>query len=294
MKRWISASLFLLMLVVLYWLLAAPGFRETSLAIEWKIAAQLPIRMGILPYLSEEALRREMQPVAEYLGRNLGRPSRLIVAGDYEALGRLLDLHRIDIAWFSSNSLAQHDKGQWEVLCRPLRNGIAYNRGVIIARNDGKTHSLEDLRGCRFAFVDRNSGTGFVQPIKFFRSKGIDPLQFFGQVAFTGNHSYSLEGVLNGEFDAAALFDVFSGTASQSWVGPASLTLIAETGWILNDALVCRKDVDPVLKRRIIDLMVNMDRHPGGRELVEKLVHVRHWDRFVGVDTIPPPPVDTK
>jgi len=294
MKRWVGALVAFFAVVVLYRFSTLSGNERTALTIEWKTATQLPIRVGVLPYLTEEALRKEMQPVAEYLGRNLGRPSRLIVAGDYEALGRLLDLQRIDVAWFSSNSLAQHDKGKWEVLCRPLRNGIAYNRGIIVARNDGKTHVMDDLRGRRFAFVDRNSGTGFVQPLKFFRSKGIDPLQFFGQVAFTGNHSYSLEGVLNGEFDGAALFDVFSGVGSQSWNGPASLTLIAETGWILNDALVCRKTEDPQLKSRILDLMVHMERHPGGKELLSELNHIRHWDRFIGTDQIPPPPADSK
>lgn len=272
----------------LIWVALAGGSPEgrSDLTISWTVSATPPLVLGVIPYMTEAALNREMGPIMTYLSRHLNREVKINVASDYQALGRLLDLGKVQLAWFSSTSFEKlNEAGDWESLCRPLRDGKIDHDGVIVARVDGPVKTLADLKGRRFAYVDRFSGTGFVQANAFFRAQGIDPLRYFQSITLTGNHSFSIDGVLRGEFDGAAIFDVFGEQADGGLTSStAQLVCIATTGAILNDPVVVRKDLDVALKDRLRDLFVRMPSHEGGKEVLAELHRIRRWDAFVAGD----------
>lgn len=249
--------------------------------ISWNIAPGAPFFMGVIPYMTSEAIHEELGPLTKFLGNHLKRPVSIVVATDYEMLGRLLDYGKVHFAWFSATSYHNLNlKNDWEVLCRPVRGGEIRHRGQIVARSDSSYKSLADLKGKTFAYVDRNSGTGFVYPNKIFREAGIDPLEFFGEVVFTGNHTHSQEGLLSGKYDAIATFDIARAQGSDSSI-VSSFTVLAETDFALNDPMVVRKDLDPDLKKNLTDYMVKMDEYPDGVEVIRHLRQARKWDRFI-------------
>ena len=208
-------------LIVLFLLASVAGgflwqrsLKADDIQITWEIAPSPPLVMGVIPYLPEQLLKREFRALTGFLATNLQREVHLNFAVDYESLGRLLELEKVQLAWFSANSFDALNRGRWEVICRPLREGADRHRGAIVVREDSGIKSLADLKGKRFAYVDPHSGTGFVMANRLFGSQGIDPLRFFSDVVFTGNHSISIAGVLAGEYDAAAVYDVFTSQAS--------------------------------------------------------------------------------
>jgi len=259
---------------------------RSDLKITWEVSSTPPLYLGVIPYMSETALTQEMGPVMAYLSKDLKCEVKINVASDYEGLGRLLDLGKVQVAWFSSTSFERlNGAGVWETLCRPVHDGKAGHSGVIVARADGLVKTLADLKGRRFAYVDRFSGTGFVQANAFFREHGIDPLTFFGDVVLTGNHSFSIDGLLKGEFDGAATFDVFGDQADHGFASvTAKLICIATTGFIPNDPVVVRKDMDTALKFRLRELFIHMADHEGGKEVLAQLGRLRHWDAFISAD----------
>ncbi|MFZ2960646.1 MAG: phosphate/phosphite/phosphonate ABC transporter substrate-binding protein [Candidatus Ozemobacteraceae bacterium] len=256
---------------------------RSDLQITWTVSPKSPLYLGVIPYMNETALSREMGPIMAYLSRHLKQEVKMNVASDYEALGRLLDLGKVQMAWFTSTSFERLNRvGIWETLCRPLRDGKAGHFGVIAVRADGQIKTIADLKGRRFAYVDRFSGTGFVQANLLFREQGIDPLTFFREVVLTGNHSFSIDGLMKGEFDGAAVFDIF-GDQADGGLGSAtsSLVSIATTGFILNDPVVVRKDMDSALKFRLRELFIHMSEHEGGKEVLAELNRLRHWNAFI-------------
>jgi phosphate/phosphite/phosphonate ABC transporter binding protein len=251
-----------------------------SLSVTWTIAAQAPLAFGVIPYLTPGALREEIGPLVDFLSKQLQRPVEMVVAADYEMLGNMLEYGKVHLAWFSSTSFEKLDTHQrWEALCRPIRNGAIGHYGEIIVRADQPYRTIWDLKGTRLALVDKNSGTGFIYPNRYFEKLGIDPLVFFREVSMTGNHTYSIEGVLNGTYDVAATFDI--NRQARIAKGNASFTVIAETGHLLNDPIVVRKDFDPKLKQTIQRLFLTINQTPEGRTLMEHLSARRQWQRFV-------------
>ncbi len=239
-----------------------------------------PIVLGVIPYLSPDDLRHEMNPILNYLAAKLNRPFRLNVAATYEDLARMLEMKIVHVAWFSHTSFQQLRGGHpWEVLVRPVQRGRASYFGRIITRKDSPIKTLEDLNGKTFAFVDRHSGSGFYFPNLMFKERGIDPLTFFGKVVFTHSHDASIDGVLNGIYDAAAVFAVNVNPRYQEKI--PRLAFLAAVGPIPTDPMVVSNDLPEPVRRQIRDAMLTMHEDPLGREGIKELNILRGTDRFI-------------
>ena len=138
---------------------------QTFSSIEPIIEPVPPVRIGVIPYVQPALLRTYMSPVIEYLQMVIKRPVRLVVASDYESLGHLLLMKKIEMGWFSHTSYTRlKGDNPWKILCRPQREGKLFYRGRIIVRDNSPFKKIEDLRGKTFAYVDRFSGSGFYFP----------------------------------------------------------------------------------------------------------------------------------
>lgn len=236
-----------------------------------------PLYMGVIPFIQADKLREQTQPVGDYLAYRIGRPVRLITVPDYESLARLLELGKIHIAWFSHASLEKLRRNRdWQVVCRPVQyDSVLYN-GQIIVRDDSPYQSVHDLRGRRFAYVDRFSGSGFYFPNLLFAAEGIRPLEFFSNVEFSQSHRSSLLGVMEGRYDAAAVFS--SELVSE---GSKGLRVIARTGPIPNDPLVVRSDMVSELKSQIEKAMLTMHEDEKGIDYLKNLKVLRGTTKYV-------------
>ncbi len=264
--------------------------KNDKIEVSWGITSSPPITYGVIPYLSGAGLKTELGPLADYLSIHLERPVRLTVASVYELLGRLLEYDMVQLAWFSSTSFkALNRDNKWEVLCRPVRKGAIQHRGDIVVRADGGFNSVYDLKGKTFAYVDRNSGTGYVYPNLYFSKHGIDPLHFFGKIVFSGNHENSQIGLKEGIFDGAATFDIEASHLSASV--SADFKVLDHTDWILNDPVVVKKSIDPELKNRILTIFVNMPNLASGPETLAHLKKIRNFEKFISEDEVGKMPV---
>ena len=87
----------------------------------------------------------------------------------------------------------------------PGHDGATY-RSVIIARGDFGATTLADLAGARLAINERSSWSGYHALRAHLAETGrLGP--FFGSVAETGGHAASIEAVLGGAADTAAIDD---------------------------------------------------------------------------------------
>lgn len=265
---------FLLVVMTLGWFFAQG---PAPLRLEPVIDAASPLLLGVIPFLQPEKLREQIQPVCSYLEKKLGRSVQMTTVSDYESLARLLELKKIHIAWFSHASFEKlKGKNQWQSICRPKQNGSVLYDGQIVVGQQSAFKNIQDLRGHVFAYVDRYSGSGFYFPNIFMTEQGIKPLEFFSRVVFTQSHRSSILGVLDGTYDAAAVFS--TSLVNQNAEG---LRVIARTGPIANDPLVVREDLDPDLKSRIEKAMLTMHEDPDGIEALKILQSLRGTEKFV-------------
>lgn len=295
-RSWRSRLWILIVLLV-----AAAGFLASSpkrplVPVTLRVDPNPPLVFGVIPFLGPRALKARMEPLLTYLARKLGRPVKLNVAPDYEALARLMDEERVAIAWFSHASWEHLGFGKpWKVICRPVQNDSVEYYGKIIVRADSSFRSIEDLRGRTFAYVERNSGSGFFFPNKLFTSLNIDPLRFFGKVVFTHSHVTSIEGVVRGLYDAAAVYTITPDSSTASMA--EQVRYIATTGPIPYDPLVARANLPQHLAASITTALLSMHLDPSATGEVAQLHEWRGLNRFASEDEVQQllsrPPVTT-
>ncbi|CUH94848.1 hypothetical protein P22_0914 [Propionispora sp. 2/2-37] len=130
-------------------------------------------------------------------------------------------------------------------------NGNAAYTGYIIARSDSGFQSLEDLRGKRFAFVDRQSASGYIYPRAILLHGGKDPEHFFGETAFLGNHNRVIEAVADGSVDAGGTYSEALEDAKSRGLPIEKLKILAQSEHIPKDVIAACSDLDPCLAENI-------------------------------------------
>jgi len=84
------------------------------------------------------------------------------------------------------------------------QGGAGYHLIVIAQATNAKINSVADLKGKRVAHVSQTSNSGHQAPVYFFSKLGVAPGKDY-EIVFTGKHDNSILGVVNGDYDAAAI-----------------------------------------------------------------------------------------
>ena len=159
--------------------LAVAGCSEKKAPPKEKPPEGKSITIGLIP---EQNIFRQMEryePLAGYVSKKIGVKIKLKVLPRYGNIINNFVSDGMDGAFFGSftYSLA-HAKLGVEVLARPENSeGISSYHGLIIVRKDSLIKTAEDMRGKRFAFVDKATTAGYLLPLAYFKKHGIRRLQ---------------------------------------------------------------------------------------------------------------------
>lgn len=246
-----------------------------------KAVPQRPLRFGMIPFNDLPILYETSNIVSTYLERHLKRKVQFVLVPDYESVTRLLRGGALDLAWLTPITYMRcRDEVDYELLCCPSRRGRLSYRGVIVSAAAGPVRALEDLKGKRFAYVDRHSASGFVYPNLLLRDRGLEPLSFFGDIAFSKNHTASLKGLLDGSWEGAAVYEGAS-SVERDGITSEAFRILARTAPIPTEPILVHRTLDPELRERLERLFVHMKDCEGGPEALVRLGANDAIDRFV-------------
>jgi len=165
------------------------------------------LRIGAIPVESIEKTQDQLQPFIEYLEKKNGFKVELIVSNDYQSVIDKMRLKEIDIAMFGPFSyvLAHNQAGaQAFASTENSKTGKKYY-SVLIAHPETGIENMQQLRGRRLAFTDRESTSGYLVPQAMLLKNGIDPDKDLESVEFLEHHDASVLAVKKRLVDAAAV-----------------------------------------------------------------------------------------
>ena len=201
MRNLISAALFA---ATVTGLPLAPAFADG-----WKDDYRI-IRIGISSAENEADRMKRYEPWKDYLERTLGVEVELFTAGSYDGIIQALAADQIEVASIGSSAYAaaytETNGGVVPLLATREANGATGYYSVITTRCDGPLKTLEDLKGKVVAFADPDSTSGYAVPFYNLVQQGFDPRSYFGATPFSGSHEAGVQGVVAGQFDAAATY----------------------------------------------------------------------------------------
>ncbi len=225
--------------------------------------------------------------IARYVGEKTGQPTTLTVGQSFDQIAD----GQVDIAFMCGlpyATLAEFPACPFELLAAPVLHGERYQRRPIyfsdvIARRESRYTSLDDLRGCAWAYNQLESHSGWNIVYYSLLKRGQTPA-FFGQLIETGSHQRSIAHVLSGQADATAIdsqvLDVF---LAHNPTEAAALRAIDMLGPSSIPPVVIAKSVDQTLKRTIQEVLLSMHEDPLAANAlrsgaIERFVQVRDED----------------
>lgn len=171
-----------------------------------------------------------------------------------------------------------------ELLAAPVLLGARYQDtpryfSDVVVRRESTLTSFEDLRGCRWAYNERASHSGYYLVVYNLLQRGL-MLDYFSQWSATGSHLRSLQAVLNGEADATALDShVLDVLLQQQPELCTKLRVVAMLGPSPIPPLVIAHNLHPDLKQRIRTVLLTMHNDP----LAAQELHKGQIKRFAPV-----------
>ena len=241
------------------------------------------LKLGRIPFTNPSSMVQKHNKFLEYLTKKLGvKQTRLQTASDYTGIMNLLVKGEIDIAWLATmTSVEARDNPEIQLLVKPIRFGTTSYRGIIIARQDSGIRSLRDLKDKKFAWVEKESASGYIFPKSLLLEAGLNPDKDFAEAAFLNKHDAVVLNVLLGKYDAGACYDDARNTLRDK-SKMDELTILATTQDISNEPIVVRKSLPPDLIEKIKQALLDLNnKTPEGKEILEELTDVQG---FVPVD----------
>ncbi len=165
------------------------------------------IKLGILPRLGAVELFMMFNPLAEYLTAELGEKVSIVIPKDFEAFKSAVSAGEIDIGFANSLVYVQlREDVQVEPLAlsaEPLA-GTRF-RGIIIAQKKSGINTVQDLKGKKLVFVEKDSAAGYLFQMLLLKKSGLDIHKDFILLPFAKKHDNVTMAVYNGAADAGGI-----------------------------------------------------------------------------------------
>ena len=240
-------------------------------------AKKPPVGQLLIGLIPEQNIFKQMEryePLMGYLHRKTGTKMKLKILPRYGNIVDNFTSSGMDGAFFGSFTYTlAHAKVGVEVLARPvaLDNTSTYH-GLIFVRKDSNVRTARDMKGMRFAFVDKATTAGYLLPLEYFHRHGISNYKgYLKEAYFAGTHEDAIYDVLNRKADiGAAKNTVFQRLAIGDPRIMKELVILEKSPDVPENALALRKDIDPSVRDRLKDVLLTMHLDPEGKQLLER------------------------
>jgi phosphonate transport system substrate-binding protein len=241
----------------------------------------MPLRFTTIQAPNQEFI---IAQVCDFVGEKLGLETEFVNDIPWEERARRLDAGQIEVAWICGlpyiervNPDDQDDQDHQvhaiELLAAPVMAAPRYQdrpiyfSDVIVSR-ESEYQSFEDLRGAVWAYNEPHSHSGYNLTRCTLARMGAYR-GFFGRAVQAGSHQRSIQMVLQGEIDAAAIDSTVLEIELAYDPGLSErLRVIAELGPSPIPPLVILKRLPPDLRADVRRVLLEMHMDQAGQRVL--------------------------
>jgi phosphonate transport system substrate-binding protein len=152
-----------------------------------------------------------------------------------------------------------------------IRGETTYQSFIIIPKSSSAA-SLMDLRGKRFGSADIMSTTGWLFPAMLIMDSGENPNRFFSDHVITGSHDKSVQAVVDGFIDGAAVHgNVYEQMVAEDPTIAVKTRILAKSPPFGIPPIVINPNLDQKLKNETLSVLLHMHEDPEGKKILEGL-----------------------
>ena len=204
--------------------------------------------------------KKAFEPFFADLAKKLNREYDLVATTDWAGISVALANEQVDLAWMGpwGYVLANNDSGVTAIATAKYDGKPIYHAIVVCKPGSGIKAWPQDGKGRRVSFADVGSTSGWLIPTAWFRTKGIDPKEYF-QYSDGATHAANEIAVASGQVDCATDFDRNRNAMIESGrLDKTATEIVWQSDPLPNDAIAVRRGFDPALAQRIQQLVVGI------------------------------------
>jgi phosphate/phosphite/phosphonate ABC transporter binding protein len=196
--------------------------------------------LGVVPLENAVVMNRKFTPLAEYLGKCLGKELIIKVGRDYAEAIEDLGSGRVKLSYQTPTTYIEgkHRYGV-KLLGYFVKDGSPTYRSAIVVAKASGIKTLAELRGKRFAFGSEKSTGSTLVPLGMLADAGIT-LKDLSRYAYLGSHDNVAAAILGGEYDAGGMMESVVADFSDK-----GITAIKVSEAIPQFPLCVSADIDP-------------------------------------------------
>ena len=206
-----------------------------------------------------------------YLSAESGYPMRPVFVDSYSELSILLRDHPDAVGWTCGAPFVEDNiKDGQQLVSIPLFNGKPFYHSLIMCPVGRPENSLAEFKGQVFVYSDPRSNSGFLSPSYRLEQQNIDIMKHFRVMVHAGNHERSIDALLNGLADVAAIDEYVWVEYSKAHPQVVNkLKVIERNGPYPFTPLVAGTGVPASVVGHLRDALRNMPRSSTGQHLLQ-------------------------
>lgn len=235
-----------------------------ALAVSAACAQAQEINFGIIATDSASAQRERWEPFFQDMEKKTGLTISSFYAPDYAGVIEAMRFNKIQVAWYGNKAAMEAvDRANGEVFAQVMyADGSFGYKSLLITRDDSLLESWEDVlknaKSLNFGIGDPNSTSGFLVPSFYLFSQNKVDYRTAFKTARSASHGANIQAVLAKQVDVA-----INNTEEMDKLKAAKpelakqLKVLWESPLIPSDPFVWRTDLDPAVKAKIKDFVLN-------------------------------------
>ena len=253
------------------------------------------LTLGLVSGTSQKEIEAHFQNFIRYvtgkLGSNRETEGKVVIVPTPLQMAKFIEEKKIDFYMESPYPTYLINKqGAAILLLRRWKSGMAEYRGLILGKKDSEVNRLEQLRGKMIAFEDPGSTSGYFLPKVLLLKKGfrlsekprldakIGP-QEIGYV-FASTNANVVNLVLSRQVAAGAFSDDDYGALDGT--KKAEIIILAQTELFPRHLVSVRKDLNPLVKNRLKEVLLAMNQDDEGRSIMQQTDNTTKFDLLPG------------
>lgn len=242
------------------------------------------LTVQFVPSQNAGTLEAKAKPLEKLLSKELGIPVKVSVSTNYNTIVEAMKSKKVDVGFLPPTAYTlAHDQKAADLLLQAQRFGVKEDgsaskelvdsyKSEILVKKDSKIKSLKDLKGKKIALQDVTSTAGYTFPLAMLKNEaGINATKDMKIVNVKG-HDQAVISLLNGDVDAAAVFNDARNTVKKDQPNVFKDTRILKlTQAIPNDTISVRPDMDKDFQKKLKKAFIDIAKSKEGHKIISEV-----------------------
>ncbi|MDM7862417.1 phosphate/phosphite/phosphonate ABC transporter substrate-binding protein [Staphylococcus borealis] len=242
------------------------------------------LTVQFVPSQNADTLEAKAKLLEKLLSKELGIPVKVSVSTNYNTIVEAMKSKKVDVGFLPPTAYTlAHDQKAADLLLKAQRYGVNEDgsnskklvddyKSEILVKKDSGINSLKDLKGKKIALQDVTSTAGYTFPISTLKEDaGIDATKDMKIVNVKG-HDQAVISLLNGDVDAAAVFQDARTIVKKDQPNVFKDTKIIKlTEPIPNDTISVRPDMDKKFQDKLKKAFKDISKTKEGHKIISEV-----------------------